>query len=129
VRVEDVIQFLESKGFANLYAYHMPDSPDDAIMVEVRGAPNSSVALAYDNHVIHLIVRGPAEDPRIAEDVAMRLYRTLHGLDGEIVGTRYVTATWGTPPVPIGQDPAGRYEFSLNVQVEVYVPDDYTREG
>lgn len=128
MKAQDVVSFLAAKGFRNLFAYHMPEKPDNAIFVEVRGV-EGDVAMAYDTYTIHLIVRGPADDPRVAEDTARRAYAVLHALDGELIGNVYATGTWGTPPAPMGRDQKGRYEFTVNVQVETYVPDDEKREG
>lgn len=130
----EVCEYLHSVGLVqydpegvtgDCYAYRMPNKPDHAVMVEIIGGPTSSIAHAYELPQLHLLVRGGL-DPREAETRALDLYRHLHALDSVTLprGT-YVVSCRGiqSGPVPIGRDENGRFEFSLNFQLEVRVVD------
>lgn len=106
-----------------IYLTRMPDQPDTCLVVARYGGPESPLGDVHDEPGIQVRVRGPAADVRVAEDLAQRVYRALHGL-----GDRYLPGgEWWlqlmvgaqSGPTFIGQDGRGRPEYTVNFRADV----------
>ena len=107
---------------------HLPDSPDEAVMVLSTGGNPLGPAATYgwDEPTVQLMVRGAPDDPETPAAAAQELYDALQGL-------RYVTLDPGgadevrlcvcsspqTAPFNLGRDEKGRYRFTLNFALHV----------
>lgn len=118
----------------NVFLEHLPDAPDEALMVLSTGGNPLGAAATYgwDEPTVQLMVRGAPDDPQTPASAAQELYDALQGL-------RYVTLDPGgedevrlcvceslqTGPYNIGRDEKGRYRFTLNFALHVRRPTEH----
>ena len=123
-----------SGAAGDCFLEHLPDSPDEAVMVlSTGGNPLGSAATwGWDEPTAQIMVRGAADDPVTPGRRAQAIYDALQGL-------RYVTLDEGgeddirlcvcsslqTAPFNLGRDEKGRYRFSLNFALHVRRPTDH----
>lgn len=111
-----------------IFLLKMPQTPDAAIGVYPGPTGESSAADAYDEVAFQLRFRAGAADPRTALATAQAVYDDLHGIgattitDGTTTWTVIDIIATQTAPVPIGQDDANRWEFTLNFRAELINP-------
>jgi len=112
----------------NVFLEHLPDAPDEALMVLSTGGNPLGPAATYgwDEPTVQVMVRGVPEDPETPQAAAQAIYDELQGL-------RYVTLDAGgddevrlcscsslqTAPFNLGRDEKGRYRFTLNFALHV----------
>ncbi len=124
----DLVTYEAGAAGGNCFLEHLPDSPDEAVMVLSTGGNPTPAMTTYgwDEPTVQLMVRGVPEDPETPQAAAQALYDALQGL-------RYVTLDAGgddevrlcvctslqTAPFNLGRDEKGRYRFTLNVALHV----------
>lgn len=130
-------KYLDAAGLAvydptgttgDCFLEHLPDAPDEALMVlSTGGNPTSAAATwGWDEPTVQLMVRGAPEDPETPHAQAQALYNELQGL-------RYRTLDSGgadevrliicespqSAPFDLGRDEKGRYRYTLNFALHV----------
>lgn len=107
---------------------HLPDSPDEAVMILSTGGNPLGPAATYgwDEPTVQIMVRGAPDDVETPAARAQAIYDAMQGL-------RYVTLDEGgtdemrlcvcsssqTAPFTLGRDERNRYRFSLNFALHV----------
>lgn len=110
-----LVEFPSQGGEWSLFVGKLPDSPDNALVVVPTGGNPvlGSSALPYDEPTVQVLVRG--SDFAGAYSKAAQVYGALQGHSGQLGDVEVVLCYSGqTDAVWIGQDDAGRDEFTLN---------------
>ncbi|ADP32898.1 minor capsid protein [Bacillus atrophaeus] len=117
--ITDIVGFLKLKGFGNeIYPLAFPaTSNDDAILVEIGDGIQPKGVLS--DFVITITVRNI--HPSKAEQVAMSLINTLHGVTNVLIGDAYIVQMIAQSIMPayLGKDEENRYFYSVNLRVLV----------
>jgi len=112
----------------DIFLEHLPDSPDEAIMILSTGGNPLGPAATYgwDEPTVQIMVRGAPDDVETPVTRAQAIYDAMQGL-------RYLTLDEGgtdevrlcvcsssqTAPVNLGRDERNRYRFTLNFALHV----------
>ncbi len=123
-----LVRYDATGATGDVFLEHLPDAPDEALMVLSTGGNPLGPAATYgwDEPTVQLMVRGAPDDPETPAAAAQELYDALQGL-------RYVTLDPGgedevrlcscsslqTAPFNLGRDEKGRYRFTLNFALHV----------
>lgn len=123
-----LVRYDATGATGDVFLEHLPDAPDEALMVLSTGGNPLGPAATYgwDEPTVQVMVRGVAEDPETPQATAQAIYDELQGL-------RYVTLDAGgddevrlcscsslqTAPFNLGRDEKGRYRFTLNFALHV----------
>jgi len=117
----------------NCFIQHLPDSPDEAVMIISTGGNPLGAATTYgwDEPTLQLMIRGAPDDPETPAATAQALYETLQGLryrtldeGGDDEVRLCVCSSLQTAPVNIGRDEKSRYRYTLNFALHVRMPTD-----
>jgi Bacteriophage minor capsid protein len=104
----------------SLFIEAMPPQGDQVIGLFQYAASESDVANPWDDTNVQARVRAQ-EDPRVSRTRAQAIYDRLHGLGPLALpdGT-WLQLAAGTQggPVPLGPDPRGRHEHTVNFRIE-----------
>jgi hypothetical protein len=118
-----IADYLEAQGLGtvgvDLFAAHLPSTPDTAMAVVVTGGPQADGGKGYDNPTVQ--VRSRSQDPALAYSQLQGVYNKLDSLSNVTMGGQRVVNCRGlqSAPVAIGRDQAGRDEYTLNFQLRV----------
>lgn len=111
-------------GAANVFLDRLPDSPANAVGVFSDAGPESDTLLPYDYMDFQVVVRAGA-DEQWALARWQEIRDALHGLTHEELpdGTHLVyCVAVQSSPFPLGEDAAGRPQYSCDFRAEVYRP-------
>jgi hypothetical protein len=122
----DIVDYQEADG-GDCFIHHLPDQPDEAVMVTAYGANpvEGATALGYDEPTLQVHVRSTT-DPAPGEARAQDVYGELQGLshvtmaEGTGHETRVIECRCPqTGPVYLGRDQKGRHEYVVNVALHI----------
>lgn len=129
--IVEIAQYLDSHGLVtyketgtqgSCFIGHMPPDPDEAVAIFQYGGATSSMTHGYDTPRVQVRVRGTL-DPRVGLQKAQQIYERLHGFhDGKFTSDGFwIVYCQGLQagPVHIGPDANGRYEYTLNFEIEI----------
>jgi hypothetical protein len=124
LHAREVVVFDPASTAASAFLDRLPAEPDRAVAFRRTAGPARTDTLPRDTAGLQAIVRGPAHS-RDGEEFAMQIYGELENLTSVLLpGDGWLVACWAqqSGPVYVGDDPAGRPEYSLNFVVEVSSP-------
>lgn len=128
---EEIAQLLHNRGIGvytpndttgDIFLTSAADTPDSTIAVARYGGTESDSLLGWDQPSVQVRVRGDNLDPRTPENRAQQVYDALHGLAStRLPNGTYLVLCVGTNagPAYMGRDLKGRYEFVVNLRLEV----------
>jgi hypothetical protein len=109
----------------DIFLAAMPASPDLAVILARTAGRESDSRLGYDEPVVHVRVRGNAEDAVSAEIRAQAIYDAVHGLGSRsLPGGTWLVLSVGTQggPIYVGRDANNRDEWAVNLRMELRRP-------
>lgn len=119
--------YTPSATTGDLFIGKMPQTPDTAIAVYYGSTGESDSGLDYDEVAFQVRTRA-GTDPRTAAATLQDIYDDLHGIgtttitDGTTTWTVIDILATQSAPVPLGQDDANRWEYTLNFRAEIINP-------
>lgn len=130
--VDQIAQYIHNQGVGifdpagvggNIFIGKLPQDPDEAIVLTQTGGVLNDIKHSYDTISVQVRVRG-TQDPRTGLVIAESAYNYLHGFGSSTFvggGTWVVSCTALGPPGSIGVDENGRYEYTINLHIEVWL--------
>lgn len=138
--IEQIASYLDELGIGvydtigvsgNIFLEHLPDNPDIAIALYSSGGSPADSKLNYDLVAVQIMVRGGL-DATQAQSLAQGIYDEIHGFEGALFvgGGDWIVSCLGiqSHPVLLGKDANGRFEYSLNFDIEFQNNDSRRRE-
>jgi len=114
--------FDETGTTSNVFDTRLPQTPDEIVCVREYGGPEPDSREGWDEVYVQVRVRGPVDDPRPPRTRINRIREALEGLTNVTLpqGPYTVLAHLISQPAPMdGVDSQGRYEWVLNLSIEV----------
>jgi hypothetical protein len=97
---------------------HIPQAPDSVVCLTPYVVPGNQPGLSEHVTGVQVRCRGPASDPRTAEDLADVVFDTLQGLGPTTLGGLPVAHVWLQSSAPLGPDTSHRHERSDNYYIQ-----------
>lgn len=131
--LEDLATLLDTNGLVtysataptgvDCFIEHMPTDPDVAVGLFSNGGDEPDLQVyGYDRVRVQLIVRGPAADPRPTRARAETFRQFFAAIPVTTLASGSTVLhgfALDASPVTMGRDANDRYEYSVNVELEV----------
>lgn len=111
----------------NVFIGHLPEAPDEAIVLRQSSGLPSSAKIGYDGPTIQVVVRGTT-NPLVGDALGREVYGKIHGLTSTTLpdSTRLILARGlQSGPTDIGPDENGRYRYGMNFAITVRSQTDH----
>jgi hypothetical protein len=128
--ISEIAEYLQFKNIGifdevgtsgNIFIMTMPASPDNSISLYNRGGSPGDGKLGYDPISIELIIRGTRAIE--TQQRGQNIYNTLHGFHNNYFKANgiWIVSCLADQAGPnyIGKDENKRFEFSLNLTIEI----------
>lgn len=125
----DGLTFDEEFATGNVFAWHLPSTPDLAVMVTVYGSLPQATLAPTSMPTVQVMVRCPENDPVSGLELAADIHQLWAGMDLTTIDpagpdeTLVITCTaLQDEAIPIGQDANRRHQFTQNYQLRTHHP-------